>query len=84
LLVAIAAVWFDLLLRRGRLFWTLAVSNTLLLLAGATFSNNYVPWASIWIVVAIVEAFSPRPDEMASLQPESEPSLAMPTDTSGL
>ncbi|HEY1637958.1 MAG TPA: glycosyltransferase family 87 protein [Rhizomicrobium sp.] len=74
LLVAIAAVWFDFLLRRGRLFWTLAVSNTLLLLAGATFSNNYVPWASIWIVVAIVEAFSPRPDEMASLQPESAPS----------
>jgi hypothetical protein len=57
LLVAIAAVWLDFLLLRARLFWTLAVSNTLLLLAGATFSNNYVPWASIWIVVAIVEAF---------------------------
>jgi hypothetical protein len=64
LLVAIAAVWLDFLLLRGRLFWTLAVSNTLLLLAGATFSNNYVPWASIWIVVAIVEAFSQERDKL--------------------
>jgi hypothetical protein len=41
-----------------RLFWTLAVVNTLVLLTGGQFHNNYVPWASIWIVAAILEAFS--------------------------
>lgn len=71
LLVAIAAVWLYFLVHRRRLFWTLAVSNTLLLLAGATFSNNYVPWASIWIVVAIVEAFSQEHDKRGGLRDET-------------
>ena len=59
LLAGLAVVWIRFLLRRDdRLFWCLAMSNTLLLLAGATFSNNYVPWASIWIVISVVEAFA--------------------------
>jgi hypothetical protein len=58
-LSGIFVLWFRYLTRREtRLFWTLAVSNTLLLGIGGVFHNNYVPWASVWIVAAIVEAFS--------------------------
>lgn len=44
--------------REPRLFWTLAVSSTLVLLAGGFLRNGYVPWASIWAVAAVVEAFT--------------------------
>jgi hypothetical protein len=78
LLVAIAAVWLDFFWRRERLFWCLAVSNTLLLLAGASFSNNYVPWASIWIVVAIVEAFAQRQEKTASPDNDTRSPMGAP------
>jgi Glycosyltransferase family 87 len=59
LFVLMGICWLRFLIRREtRLFWTLAVVNTLVLLAGGQFHNNYVPWASIWIVAAILEAFS--------------------------
>jgi hypothetical protein len=38
-----------------RLFWTLAIINICVLLAGGAFHNNHVPWALIWIVAALVE-----------------------------
>jgi hypothetical protein len=58
-LVLIGVFWWRFLSgREPRLFWTLAVVNSLLLLTGAGFHNNYIPWASIWVVAAVVEAFS--------------------------
>ena len=58
-LLAAAALWMRLLSgREPRLFWTLAMVNVLLLLTGGVFHNNYVPWASIWVVAAIIEAFT--------------------------
>jgi hypothetical protein len=58
-LSGIVVLWFRYLTEREtRLFWTLAVANTLLLGIGGVFHNNYVPWASIWIVAAIVDNFS--------------------------
>jgi hypothetical protein len=44
--------------RESRLFWTLAISSTLVLLAGGFLRNGYVPWASLWAVAAVVEAFT--------------------------
>ena len=72
LLLLIGICWQRFLTgRETRLFWTLAVVNTLVLLAGGQFHNNYVPWASIWIVAAILEAFSvstaPRRDNWKPL-----------------
>jgi hypothetical protein len=32
--------------------------NTLLLLMRGVLHNNYVPWVSIWVIAAIVEAFA--------------------------
>jgi hypothetical protein len=59
LLVLMGICWMRFLIgRETRLFWTLAVVNTLVLLAGGQFHNNYVPWALIWVVAAILEAFS--------------------------
>ncbi|HEY5209966.1 MAG TPA: glycosyltransferase 87 family protein [Stellaceae bacterium] len=46
--------------REPRLFWTAALASTLLLLAGNHFQNNYLPWATIWMQLAIVEAFRGR------------------------
>lgn len=53
------AVWRRYLLEREtRLFWTLAVSSILPLIATGYLANNYIPWASLWVVAAIVEAFA--------------------------
>jgi hypothetical protein len=30
----------------------------MVLLAGGTFHNNYMPWASVWVVLAIIEGAS--------------------------
>ena len=58
-LVAIGVLWLRYITgREQRLFWTLAIANALLLGAGGLLHNNYVPWASIWIVAAIIESFS--------------------------
>ena len=58
-LVGMGVLWVRILSgRERRLFWTLAVMNTLLLLAAGAFHDNYLPWASIWVVAAIVEAFA--------------------------
>jgi hypothetical protein len=55
--LGIVFLWFRFLSRREtRLFATLALANTILLLAGGVFHNNYLPWASIWIVAAIIES----------------------------
>ncbi len=61
-LAAIAVVWLRYLTGRDdRLFWTLAITNVLLLLGSGFLRNGYVPWASVWIVTAIVEAFVAGP-----------------------
>jgi hypothetical protein len=58
-LAAMAIVWLRYLTgRESRLFWTLAMSNVLLLLGSGFLRNGYVPWASLWIVAAIVEAYA--------------------------
>jgi len=43
--------------KEDRLFWTLAVSSALVLLASGFLRNGYVPWLSLWSVAAILEAF---------------------------
>ena len=54
-------LWLRYLLgRETRLFWTLAVSNLVVLLAAGFLRNGYVPWVSLWLVAAIVEAFRDR------------------------
>ena len=59
--VALSVLWLRYILgREERLFWTLAVSSTLVLLASGFLRNGYVPWASLWAVAAIAEAFSAR------------------------
>jgi hypothetical protein len=59
---ALVLLWFRYLTgRETRLFWTLAVASTLLLMTGNTFHNNYIPWALIWIVAAAVERYSTAP-----------------------
>lgn len=59
LLAGIATLWLRYLFgREARLFWCLAVSYTMLLLAGGLMDNNYVPWVSLWLVAAIIEAFA--------------------------
>jgi hypothetical protein len=58
---ALAVLWLRYLLgRETRLFWTLAVSNLVVLLAAGFLRNGYVPWVSLWLVAAIVEAFRDR------------------------
>jgi hypothetical protein len=58
---ALAVLWLRYLLgRETRLFWTLAVSNLVVLLAAGVLRNGYVPWVSLWVVAAIVEAFRDR------------------------
>lgn len=60
-LVALNVLWLRYVLgREQRLFWTLGVSSTLVLLASGFLRNGYVPWASLWTVAAIAEAFSAR------------------------
>lgn len=64
-LAALALLWFRHLSgREPRLFWTLATSSTLVLLASGFLRNGYIPWASLWVVAAIVETFA---------QPKAEP-----------
>ncbi len=59
---ALALLWYRYLTgRETHLFWTLAVANTLLLVTGNTFHNNYIPWALIWVVPAVVERYSAAP-----------------------
>ncbi|HVB17169.1 MAG TPA: hypothetical protein VNF04_11580 [Stellaceae bacterium] len=54
-------VWLRYLFgNETRLFWTLAVSSMLPLLVTGYLANNYIPWASLWMVAAIVEAFTAR------------------------
>ncbi len=86
-LVAIGLLWLRYITRREqRLFWTLAMVNTLLLAIGGVLHNNYVPWASIWIVAAIVESFS-LPREIAAGNSTTafapEPVLRLPADGQG-
>jgi len=53
-----AALWLWWRLWRGeetRLFFTVALVNILLLLTGPQLHNNYLPWASVWVVAAILE-----------------------------
>jgi hypothetical protein len=58
-LLFIGVLWLRFLAgRERRLFWTLAVINTILLLVAGSFHDNYLPWASTWVTVAIVEAFA--------------------------
>ena len=60
-LVALNLLWLRYVLgREQRLFWTLAVSATLVLLASGYLRNGYIPWVSLWMVAAMVEAFSAR------------------------
>ncbi len=57
----LTALWLRYLLgKETRLFWTLAMSSTVVLLASGYLANNYIPWASLWAVAAIVEAFADR------------------------
>ncbi len=59
-LAAIAWVWMRYLSgREPSLFRTLAIVALLALVSSATFHNNYAPWATIWIVAALVERFGP-------------------------
>jgi hypothetical protein len=59
-LVAIAFVWARWLTgREPSLFRTLALVALLALVTSATLHNNYIPWASVWIVAALVERFGP-------------------------
>jgi hypothetical protein len=61
ILVALAVLWLRFLFaKEERLFWTLAVSSTLVLLASGFLRNGYVPWVSLWAVAAIAEGFSAR------------------------
>jgi hypothetical protein len=77
-LVVVVAVWARWLSgQETRLFWTLAVVNTVLLLTGGVLHNNYVPWASIWVIAAIVEAFAVGMSTRAHLEDaRAEPTVA--------
>jgi len=58
-LCALAALWLRHLSgSEPRLFWTLAMSGPVVLLASGVLRNGYIPWASLWTVAAIVEAFA--------------------------
>jgi hypothetical protein len=71
-LCALAVLWVRYLLgSETRLFWTLAVSNLVVLLAAGVLRNGYVPWVSLWAVAAIVEAFRDR--DTLSSGPAEEP-----------
>ena len=75
---ALALLWYRYLTgRETRLFWTLAVANTLLLVTGNTFHNNYIPWALIWVVAAVIERYSaariPWPLQGAALLGRPQP-----------
>jgi len=76
----LAVLWLRYLFgREERLFWTLAMSNTVVLLASGFLRNGYVPWASLWVVAAIVEAFAVRGSgaelSIAGLHPATGSSL---------
>jgi hypothetical protein len=55
---AAAALWLWWRLWQGQerqFFWVLAMVNVLLLIAGPLLHNNYLPWATVWIVAAVLE-----------------------------
>ena len=52
--------------REPSLYRTLAIVALLALVSSGAFHNNYVPWASIWIVAALVERFGPARREAKS------------------
>lgn len=55
----LAALWLRHVSgKEPRLFWTLAMSATLVLIASGFLRNGYIPWASLWVIAAIVEAFA--------------------------
>jgi hypothetical protein len=58
-LAAVVAFVASLLIlgRERRWAWALATINVAVLAGGAVFHNNYVPWFSTWVVMAIAEAF---------------------------
>ena len=59
-LAAIVFVWGRYLAgREPSLLRTLALVALLALVTSGAFHNNYVPWASIWIVAALAERFGP-------------------------
>ena len=73
-LIGLSVLWLRYVLGyEPRLFWTLAVSATLVLLASGYLRNGYIPWVSLWMVAAMVEAFSARtairPGEASRLAP---------------
>ncbi len=81
-LVAIAWIWVRYL--RGRepsLFRTLALVALTALATSGAFHNNYVPWASIWLVAALVELFGPSPRGATAAAP-AERGLAAPASAS--
>lgn len=56
-LIGIGGLWLAHLAgNQRRLFWTLATLHAILLLTPGVFHNNYVPWASIWVIAALVES----------------------------
>jgi hypothetical protein len=60
-LIGCSVLWLRYVLGyEPRLFWTLSVSATLVLLASGYLRNGYIPWVSLWMVAAMVEAFSAR------------------------
>jgi hypothetical protein len=59
--VCLCVLWLRYLMgNEPRLFWTLAMSSTIVLLASGFLRNGYIPWASVWVVGAIVEDFAQR------------------------
>ena len=59
-LVGMAFAWGRHLTgREPSLSRTMAIVALLALVTSGAFHNNYVPWASIWIVAALVERFGP-------------------------
>lgn len=71
-LVGLGVLWLRYVFaREGRLFWALAVSGALVLLASGFLRNGYVPWVSLWAVTAIAEAFAAR--YAGSPVPECDP-----------
>lgn len=71
-LLALCVLWLRYVFaREERLFWTLAISGTLVLLASGFLRNGYVPWVSLWAVAAIAEAFVVRGVEFERCPPLS-------------
>lgn len=76
---SLAVLWFRYVFgHKPRLFWTLAVSSTFVLLASGFLRNGYVPWASLWAVAAIVEAFAIRETQSKQGEISAAPPHAAP------